>query len=142
PCTGALRTYLVFDIFSDDPKSTLTLCERHDGYYGSPSEGYFTCADCGRVMVENYTWELYYHDTPDGRLCLPCAAKRHIEDEDNWLPLTDEDIAVVTFEVIHHARHVLGVEMPVPKEIHLFESVTLDSSTGGMLRGFSTADPT
>src|SRR5690348_12408001 len=56
PCDGELRHYLWYDIFSDDPKGILTLCEHHDGYYGSPSEGYFTCEDCERVMTENYTW--------------------------------------------------------------------------------------
>lgn len=59
----------------------------------------------------------------------------------NWIALTDEEIAVVTFDTLRQARHVLGVSMPVPKQIRLFDSLTLDSSSGGLVRGFSHADP-
>lgn len=31
--------------------------------------------------------------------------------------------------------------MPVPEQIQLFDTLTLDSSSGGLVRGFSYADP-
>ena len=57
----ATRSHLVYDIFSDDPKGVLHLCETHDGYSGDPVEGYFTCEDCERVIAENYTGKLQNH---------------------------------------------------------------------------------
>jgi hypothetical protein len=141
-CAGALRHYLWYDIFSDDPKGILTLCERHDGYYGSPAEGYFWCRDCHRVMTENYTWELCYVVSDHGELlCLPCHAKRELRNLDNWIPLMPEDIARITFKHVRQAKHLIGVRMPVPEDIEEFgEGVTLDSSTGGKVRGFTHAD--
>jgi hypothetical protein len=144
-CTGDLRHYLWFDIFSDDPKGILTLCERHDGYFGLPTEGYFTCDDCQRVMIENYTWERYstYDEDACEVLCLPCAAERYISDDDNWLTLTPESVAALNFDRVRKAKHVIGVRMPVPKSIEAFgDGVTLDSSSGGIVRGFSSADST
>jgi hypothetical protein len=144
-CTDELRRYLWYDIFSDDPKGVLTLCERHDGYFGSPTEGYFTCDSCQRIMPENYTWELYYvHDEATGEsLCLPCAAERYIAHEENWIELTPENIEGVDFKRVRQAKHVIGVKMPVPKSIEAYgNGITLDSSSGGMVRGFSSADST
>lgn len=136
PCEGELRHYLWYDIFSDDPKGILTLCEHHDGYYGSPSEGYFICEDCERVMVENYTWEHY--DTMVGEctmLCLPCAAARHLAEPDNWIQLTDERIDGIDFEEVRRAKHVIGAEMPVPKGIRFVNNVEFDSMDGHCING-------
>jgi hypothetical protein len=144
-CTDELRRYLWYDIFSDDPKGVLTLCERHDGYFGNPTEGYFTCDSCQRIMAENYTWELYYlHDEATGEsLCLPCAAERYIAKEESWIELIPENIEAVDFNRVRQAKHVIGVKMPVPKSIEPYgDSVTLDSASGGKVRGFSSADST
>jgi hypothetical protein len=65
-CEGEVRAYEYYDIFSDVPKGYLALCEKHDGYYGSPSEGYFECDACQKIFIENYTWELYRHDDEAG----------------------------------------------------------------------------
>ncbi len=130
-----MRHYLWFDIFSDDPKGVLTLCEQHDGYYGSPSEGYFECESCNRVLIENYTWELYFADTDSGRLCLPCYAQEILQDEDKWIPLTDERIDRLTFDQIRKAPHCIGVKMPVPKQIRFVNNVEFDSSTGQCISG-------
>lgn len=65
-------SFLVYDIFSDDPKGILNLCNNHVGYSSDPTEGYFTCACCQRVMVENYTWE-YYRVERDGETV--CSAR-------------------------------------------------------------------
>lgn len=134
-CEGDLRCYLWFDIFSDDPKGILTLCEHHDGYYGSPSEGFFECEGCQKVMVENYTWEYYFTDTDAGRLCLPCAAKNHLADPDSWIQLADERIDALTFDDIRKAKHIIGVEMPTPKGIEFVDCVTFDSMDGHGLDG-------
>ena len=101
------------------------------------------CPACRFAEGQQHTWERYEtRDEHGNSLCLPCAAKQYIEDDSNWIRLTDEDIAVVTFDVIRKAKHVIGVEMPVPKGIELVDSVTLNSSTGGIVRDFSTADGT
>lgn len=141
-CRGEQRRYLWYDIFSQDPKGVLTLCEKHDGYYGSPDEGYFDCVDCQRIMTENYTWELYYVNTDDGQVCLPCYAQRILSEPERWILLTDEAIDALTFEQIRQAPHCIGVKMPVPEGIQYVNEVTFDSSTGGAVRGFSSADST
>ncbi len=140
-CLGQLSHQLWYDVFSDDPKGILTQCDYHRSY-GIP-EGFFWCAGCHRLMAENRTWEAYSTKGRDGgRICIPCAAEEYIADEDNWIPLTDEDIAVVTFDTLRGARHLLGLSMPVPKQIRLFDSVTFDSASCGIVRGFNRADDT
>jgi|GEM_PF-5247444 len=139
-CAGELRHYFWFDIFSNDPKGILTLCEHHDGYYGSPSEGYFECAYCNRVMVENYTWELYYHDTEDGHVCLPCYVERELAEPSNWIALTDAVIDALTFREVRKAKHLIGVQMPIPKGINFFGNTEMDGLSGGRLTGFSSCE--
>lgn len=134
-CEGELRHYLWYDIFSDDPKGILTLCERHDGYYGSPSEGYFECEACNRVFVENYTWEIYSAYFHDAQLCLPCYAEQVLSVEENWIRLTDERIESLTFNDVRKAPHCIGVEMPVPKQIRFVNNVEFDSSSGQCISG-------
>jgi len=134
-CEGELRHYPWFDIFSEDPKGILTLCERHDGYYGSPSEGYFECEGCNRVMVENYTWELYYVIYEASQLCLPCYAQEVLNDAGHWIPLTDERIESLTFNDVRKTPHCIGVEMPVPKQIRFVNNVEFDSMDGHCISG-------
>jgi hypothetical protein len=134
-CDGELGHYLHYDIFSDKPKGILTLCEHHDGYYGSPSEGYFTCEDCQRVHTENITWERYVHDTEDGPVCLPCYAKRVIADDDQWIPLTGERINALTERDLHKAPHCIGVQMPIPAGIEFVNNVEYDSYSGRGISG-------
>ncbi|MFB3917091.1 MAG: hypothetical protein ACE14M_10205 [Terriglobales bacterium] len=96
-----------------------------------------------RTMVENYTWELYYINTDNGPMCLPCAANEYIADAGNWIELSPENIAALNFDRVRQAKHVIGVSMPVPKTIHEFgEGVVMDSSTGGQVHGAAYADPT
>lgn len=135
PCEGELRHYLWFDIFSDDPKGILTLCERHDRYNGSPSEGYFECEGCNRIFTENYTWELYYHCGDDSMLCLPCYAAEELAKESNWISLTDAGIEAVTENTVREAKHLIGVKMPVPKGIRFVNNVEYDSYSGQGISG-------
>lgn len=134
-CEGELRHYLWYDIFSDDPKGILTLCEHHDGYYGSPSEGYFECEGCNRVMTENYTWEMYRADTDYGTFCLPCYAANELLNPDNWIPLTDEAINGLTEKSIRKAKHLIGVKMPIPQGIRFVNNVEYDSMDGHCING-------
>jgi hypothetical protein len=134
-CEGELRHYLWYDIFSDDPKGILTLYEQHDGYYGSPSEGYFECSDCQQVFTENYTWEMYYHCEDGGMLCLPCYAGRSLADDSNWIPLTDAAIKAITEKTVRKAKHLIAVEMPVPKDIRFVNNVEFDSMDGHCISG-------
>lgn len=41
---------------------------------------------------------------------MPCAAARYFAEEDNWIELTDENIAAVDFERARKAKHVIGAE--------------------------------
>ncbi len=141
-CEGELRTYLVYDIFSDDPKEVPALCERHDGYYGSPAEGYFTCDGCQRVMVENYTHEMYYHIEDGSILCLKCYCEEQLDKPENWIELTPERIAAVDFNEFRKSKHLLAVQMPVPQSIEFQGNVELDGSSGGRLTGFSSCEST
>jgi|SRR5882762_2823441 len=135
-CDGELRHYLHYDIFSDKPKGILTLCEHHDGWSGSPSEGYFECADCNRVQIENITWERYEVGTEDGSVCIPCYAERVLNDENQWLPLTDEVINALTFDYVRKAKHLIAVQMKVPDGIHqVGDGVTFDSMDGHGIDG-------
>ena len=138
-CEGDLRHYVWYDIFSEDPKGILSLCEHHDGYYGSPSEGYFECEDCNRIMAENYTWELYFVDTDNGRVCLPCYAQRVINDEDRWIKLTDANIDSLSFDQVRKAPHCIGVKMPIPKGIRFVDNAEFDSMDGHSISGSGVA---
>lgn len=138
----ATNIQLYYDIFSDDPKGLIGQCADHEGY---GTEGYFYCGDCDRLMVENYTWELYFAHTEDGdTVCLPCYAKRTINDPHQWIQLDEEAIGALDFEIVRtNARHLIGVEMPVPKGIKKYgEGVLLDGSSGGRIRGFSSSEST
>ena len=135
PCEGDLRHYLWFDVFSADPKGILTLCDHHDGYYGNPSEGYFTCEGCGRVMTENYTWELYHAEHHGTQLCLPCFAEEILTDEARWIRLTHENIDALDSDDARKAPHCIGAKMPVPKAIRFVNNVEFDSMDGHCISG-------
>ena len=144
--TPATDSFLVYDIFSDAPKSVLHLCARHVGYSGDPAEGYFTCCDCERVMIENYTWELYFRAKGDGKQCLTCAAAEHFSDPDNWIDprdvgdlVLDPEAENVVFAnpILNLAKcpHVLGVKQPAPDGIELFENCEFDACDGRQISG-------
>jgi hypothetical protein len=141
--TEAVYGTVYYDPFSDDPKGVIFECYmcRENGYY---SEHYFECDDCGRMHVLNYTWELYRASSEDGaELCIPCYAKRCIEDESRWLRLTPEVIDGLNFEQVRSAPHIRVVSGPVPEGLEHFESsVCLDSSSGGRVTGFSSSEST
>jgi hypothetical protein len=134
-CSGELRHYLHYDIFSDKPKGILTLCEHHDGYYGSPSEGFFECCSCQRVMIENITWERYETIIDGESFCLPCAAELHLAENSNWTPLTDAAIDALTFDDVRKAPHLIGVQMPIPKGIEFVNNCEWDSYSGQGISG-------
>lgn len=138
-CRGALEHQLWYDVFSDDPKGIITQCEYHHCRYGRP-EGFFWCGCCHRLMIENYSWEIYVSED-GGQLCIKCAAQDYIENEDNWIPLRDEDIVVIGLETLRRARHVIGFGMPVPKQILRLDGLVLDSVSWGLVRELSYADP-
>lgn len=130
-----------YDIFSDKPKGLIAACEEHD--HGIP-EGYFFCDSCERLMIENYTWELYYHINANTseQVCLNCYAKEYVPNPAKWLPLTDETIQRVSVETLRSAPHLIAVSGPVPKGLKFIGNVEFDSETGGRLRSTSHADAT
>src|ERR1043166_4611527 len=67
----ASHAILYFDVFSDDPKGLVPLCEGCE-----VGDDLFYCDDCGRYLVTNYTYELYGVASDDGIFCLNCHAKR------------------------------------------------------------------
>jgi hypothetical protein len=148
----ATMSYLTYDIFSDDPKGAIHLCEHHDGYSGDPIEGYFTCARCTRVMAENYTWERYVVELDGEQICLKCAAEEYFTDPDNWIapsaitqvvlspggvPLFDPAGGVLN---IARCRHVLGVKQPVPPGIEFVDNAEFDSMDGHQISGDDLVD--
>ena len=130
-----------YDIFSDDPKGVVGLCEKHEEDYGPVPEGYFYCEHCNRLFVTNYTWENYHTESEDGDIvCLNCRAKEYIEDQDNWIPLNDDEIYNLDFSRIKKSPHIIAVEGPIPEGIRFYKNVELDSSTGGRITGFSSSE--
>jgi hypothetical protein len=145
-------SFLVYDIFSDDPKGILNLCEDHIGYSGDPAEGYFTCSHCQRVMVENYTWEYYRVESEGETVCLKCAAEAHFSDAENWIdprevtavvldpdggPLFDSESGVLN---VARCPHVLGVKQPLPSGIEFSENAEFDSMDGHQISGRQLLD--
>ncbi len=141
----AVRLDEYYDIFSDDPKGVVGLCERHSEDYGTP-EGYFRCDGCYKLHVENYTWENYYHVTDGEILCLNCYAREVVEDPESWIGLTDAEIEDVDFARIRHAPHIMAVkhEGRVCEEhgLEFVGNVEFDSMSGGAVRSSSHSDPT
>jgi hypothetical protein len=131
----ASHAELIYDIFSDDPKNLVAACVDHEIANG---EDNFECHDCKRLMVLNYTWEIYRSITPAGEeLCLPCAAKRYIAEDANWINLTPEEIAMVDMKRLTQCKHVIGVKMPIPKGIEFVDNFEFD---GGTLQQISGGD--
>lgn len=135
----AARTELYYDVFSPEAKGVAAFCEEHDGYW---SDTYFHCDGCDRLHVLNYTWEYYRHvDDGGNELCLPCYAREYLADDGNWIPLTAEGIESVDFEQVRRAPHLIAVRMPIPDGIEPVGAVSLDSTTGGLITGLSSSEP-
>jgi len=137
-CEGDIHTYLWYDIFSDDPKGILALCDKHDGYTGSPLEGYFTCEECGRVMIENYTWERY----ESGGLCLNCLFDKNIGAPDNWI---DQEFCALpkddAVKIMRKAKHLIPVEgTHWKKHLEFIANAEFDSSDGHQISGADIQD--
>src|SRR5437762_967324 len=129
-----------FDIFSDDSKGVVALCQEHYDKYGPAPEGYFWCDGCERLMAENYTWELYSVCTDSGQFCLNCYRETELQNSLNWIPLADPDIANLTFEQVRKAKHLIAVRQDTPKGLNFVGNVEFDSMSGGRIRSSSFAD--
>jgi len=124
---AAEHTLEWFDIFSDDPKGELHLCEDHyeDQLY---SDSYFECDTCNRLMIMNYTWENYYR-VGDGYIqCLKCAFKEFIEEPTNAITMDNldevmDDIAERRLEALgERCPHLIAVGSDYWKEYLNFEA--------------------
>jgi hypothetical protein len=125
-----------FDIFSDQPKGVIGLCKKHDGDLGGVPEGYFFCDACGRLFIQNYTWENYFAETDTGAIvCLNCRAKEYIEDNEHWMQLDEATIDEIDFDVVRKAPHLIAVEGPIPEGLKFYDNVEFDSYTGSPLGG-------
>lgn len=134
---------LVFDIFSDDAKDLLTLC---DSCYnrGADESGNFRCEHCDRLMVENYTWELYRVEMNGETWCAACAAKEYFGDDDNLIDASEIQSVVMDKSKplfkngvlnIAKAKHVLCVEQPTPEGVRFLKNWEFDSYTGHQISG-------
>lgn len=140
--SDAVEVTPYFDIFGDDPKGVVAMCPEHHAAYGSTPEGYFWCDGCERLMVENYTWELYSACTDSGQFCLNCHRENELLEPDNWIFLTEEQIAALNFDRVRHAKHLVAVGQKAPKDLEFLGNVEFDSMTGGRIRGYCSADDT
>jgi predicted Fe-S protein YdhL (DUF1289 family) len=144
-CAGELRATLWYDIFSDDPKGLLWLCEQHDHYYGSPVEGYFYCDGCERTLIENYTWETYYRVVDDGEIyCLNCARELYLQEDKNWLELNGRALVRLRRRLRtgkrleRKAPHLFAVGQEAAVEeagLKFLGNVEFDSLSGAQLYG-------
>lgn len=90
---GAVKEEYFSPLVKDKPSGLLFICptcrEQNEENYGNPfgEDTYFECADCGKVQVVNWSWEIYRVNTDDGEgICMDCAAKRELrEDSEKWL---------------------------------------------------------
>ena len=127
------------DIYSNDAKGVLFVCDEHEGYGGEPYEGYFRCEKCDRVLVENYSWEMFFvYVEEHGTLCLPCALKTFIANHENWVdPRRVKNADFVDFEErifiaetgtlnLAAIEHLIGVRMPIPKSLVFYRNVEFD----------------
>jgi hypothetical protein len=133
-----------FDIFSDDPKGLIHVCGEHPA---DAVEGFFTCEDCQRIVVDHYTWERYQTEVDGASVCLKCAAERHFADDDNWID--PRRVKSVVLESNNHTlfdyhngvlnaarcRHVLGVSQPPPAGVRFLDNAEFDSLDGHQISG-------
>lgn len=146
----ATESRLWFDIFSDDPKGSDSYCEQHEHLF---DEDVFTCADCGRRTVTNYTWEVYSVVLDGEVVCLRCAAKRYFSDPRNWIhpskvkdvvldPKRGGDVFDEKTGLLNLAkcRHVLGVRQPIPAGIVFHDNAEFDNLDGHQISGAPPAE--
>jgi hypothetical protein len=136
--TPAEVAYETFTIYSDKPDGVIALCEKHDGYTGSPMEGYFTCDSCFRVFSENITWEMHFVIDDGGIQCINCARKEYLADESNWIDLdsTEQLMEAARFENVRRAKHLFAVDQdPAMSGLRLVGNVEYDSMDGHSISG-------
>ena len=132
-CDSKATTYYNwYDLFSNVPKGKIFLCDEHDGYYGNPSEGYFTCAECQKVFTENYTWENYFTINDGDMLCLNCALDRYLAEPENWIQSPKE----ITWNTIEQTPHLIPVQGTYHEDKLVFHgNVEFDIMDGHNLAG-------
>lgn len=92
-CREEGREYMIeewHDSLSEGTKGILHVCPDCYENNGTP-EGFFECNHCGKLHIENYSWERYETIIDDEPCCLPCAAKIHLaEGSDAWMKTRKE----------------------------------------------------
>ena len=92
-----------YDVFGPYPKGKVCACKEHDDWI---DEGYFICDDCEKLMIKNYTHEIYFKDTDNGRICLNCYFDQEIKKPSNWI----KNVEDVTWERVKRSKHLIPVE--------------------------------
>jgi hypothetical protein len=133
-----------FDIFSDDPKGLIHVCEACPA---DAVEGFFRCEACERVMIDHITWERYEVVVGGRTLCLACAAEEYFADPVNWIdPKLVKEVGfdrngaplfnpATGFLNLARCRHVLGVKQPLPAGIKFHDNAEFDSCDGRQISG-------
>lgn len=129
-CDGKVTGEPWYDIFSDDPKGIVSLCKHHREDYSDTPEGYFRCDECGRLMVENYTWERYETNGS----CLNCARDAYLKNDLNWIVLKGP-VPQVPFDTIRKTPHLIAVGQGTPKGLALIGNAEFDSTSGQQISG-------
>lgn len=120
-----------YDIFSNDPKGIIAMCDECWEERGCPDpDEYFQCAICAKYVVDHYTWERYCTEVDEGTACLPCALGLYLADPESGYDLTNlDEVNDLTLADFKQVKHLIGVEMPLPDGLTFHENVeSLDRS--------------
>jgi len=152
----AAKSFLYYDIFSNQPKGVVHVCDRHHNGLQPDDDELFFCEGCQRVMVDHYAWERYQVVIGDTVLCLKCAAKQYFSDPKNWIdPKLVKSVVVEPYDPrkngtntplfsprtgklnVARSPHVLGVKQPLPRGIAFVENAEFDRMEGHQISGRS-----
>lgn len=127
PATDSVPWY---DLFSDDPKGYHYMCSAHE----MEDSDLFFCDECGRYVVKNYTWELYYVIENGGMTCLRCKFHQYVADESHWI--TDIPEKVDLEFIRKHARHLIAVKSTYWQEsLQFVDNAEFDNMSGSQISG-------
>jgi len=123
-----------YDVFSNYPKGEIALCEGHHNSSGIVCEGYFYCNNCGKLHIENYTWEDYYTIVNGEQFCLNCALDIYLSEDSNFIH--KKEIDKISFDMIRKAPHLIPVAGTYDKKILNFVgNVEFDNTDGHCING-------
>jgi hypothetical protein len=97
----------IFDIYSEDAKDVIGICEPHFAETGALPEGYFLCHGCRRTFIGNYSYEPFRVMHEGVVACINCARATYLRIPANWIDL--HELPEVRFELIRKSPHLFAV---------------------------------